>query len=239
MNSNIYEEKYNIFLEDVASSGSMKISAIFDCMHDVADRSLIPVKMDKESLEKRGILWVLAEQSAEIIELPKLDDAIKIITWVGNEFYGFIPRFYLIEKNGKAIVKASTVWALIDKENRKSITPESANVKIEPTITGDEIAVLKTLKKLDVSSIYTATVSNENIDFNNHMNNAQYFEIIDKFNPLIKDNGLIHPRYIIARYSKEAFLGDELTIKEGLQDSSRFYTVDSTRGNHLKARIEY
>lgn len=239
MNSNIYEEKYNIFLEDVESSGTMKISTMFDCLHDVADHSLIPSCQDKTSLEKRGILWVLGEQSAEISELPKLDDMITIKTWVGEEFYGFIPRFYLIEKNGKTLVKASTVWALIDKENRKSVTPESANVKIESVVTGDEIAVLKAPKKIEISSTYTATVSSENIDFNKHMNNAQYFEIINKFRPIFRDNGAIVPKRITARYSKEAFLDDVLTIKEGVDDLSYYYSVDSVRGNHLKLRIEY
>lgn len=239
MNINIYEEKYKILSKDTEASEIMKISAMFDCLHNIADHSLISSNLDKASLEKHGILWVLGEQSAEIYELPKLGDEITIKTWVGKEMFDFIPRFYKVLKSGKEIIKASSVWALIDKESRDTISPKDCHVSIEHCITGDEISVLKAPKKLEINSTYTAIVSSENLDLNNHMNNAQYFEVIDKFNPLIQNGGLIQPKKIIARYSKEALLDDELSIKEGLQDSSRFYTVDSPKGNHLKLRIEY
>lgn len=239
MNNNIYEEKYKILSQDIDASGMMKISAMFDCLHNIADHSLIPSSLDKTSLVKLGFLWVLGEQSAEINELPKFGDEITIRTWVGKEMFDFIPRFYQVLKFGKEIIKASSVWALIDKKSRATISPKDCGVSIKHCTTGNEMPILQTPKKLEISSTYTTIVSRNNLDINNHMNNAQYFEVIDKFRPLMQNEDLFPPKKIIARYSKEAFLGDELTIKEGLEDSSRFYTVDSTRGNHLKLRIEY
>ena len=123
MNSNIYEEKYKIIFDDVYEFGMMKISAMFDTLHEAADRSLKSAELDRENLEKRGILWVLGEQSAEIFDLPRLDDTITIKTWVGDEFFNFIPRFYQIEKDGIVLVKASSVWANIDKSSREMIKP--------------------------------------------------------------------------------------------------------------------
>ena len=239
MNSNIYEEKYKIISEDACEFGMMKISAMFDRLHDVADESLKPVNLDRESLEKLDILWVLGEQSAEIIDLPRLDDIVTIKTWVGDNFFNFIPRFYQIEKDGEVLVKASSVWAIIDKSSREMLTPSKNNVYMEPIKTGNEIAILETPKKLDLSSNFEYVVSKDNLDFNNHMNNAQYIEIIDSYNHFVRNGGKVFPRKIIARYSKEAFLGDVLIMREGILNSSRFYTVDSNRGNHLKLRIEY
>lgn len=239
MNINIYEEKYKIFLEDVDENKIYKISAMFDRFHEAANHSLKPMNLDRESLEKREILWVLAQQNAEIIDLPRLNEMITIKTWVGNEIHNFIPRFYQIENNGKVLVKASSIWAIIDKSTRKTLVPSKSGVHIDSAKADDEISLLKAPKIIEPSSIFEHTVSIDNLDFNNHMNNAQYLEIIDSYNPFVMNEGQILPRKVIARYSKEAFLGDVLTIKEGVKDSSRYYTVDSNRGNHLKLSIEY
>lgn len=238
MNKNIYEEKYKILKKDTETSGIMKISAMFDCLHEVADHSLIPIGLDRASLEKRGILWVLGGQTAEICELPRLDEEVIIKTWVGKDIYNFIPRYYQIEKDNTVLVKVSTMWAVIDKSTRKSLSLKESAVQMETCITGDEIPVLETPKKLDITSTFNTTVSASNLDFNNHMNNAQYLEIINTFNPFFLSDD-IQPKKIIARYSSEAFEGDMLTIKEGVLNSSRYYSIDSIRGNHLKLRIEY
>lgn len=239
MNSNIYEEKYKIFLEDVDENKIYKIPAMFDRLHEVANNSLKSVNLDRESLEKHEILWVLGEQNAEINGLPCLDDTVTIKTWVGEEFHNFIPRFYQIEKDKKVLVKASSIWAIIDKSTRKTLVPSKSGVHIDSAKVDDEISLLKAPKIIEPISIFEHTVSIDNLDFNNHMNNAKYLEIIDSYNSFIKDNGKLLPKKVLARYSKEAFLEDVLTIKEGIKDSSRYYTVDSKRGNHLKLRIEY
>lgn len=239
MNSNIYEEKYKIISSDVDSHGIAKISSMIDLLHKAADRSLIGTGLDKESLILQGILWVIAEQNVEIIKLPILNENITIKTWVNEEFFNFIPRFYEISNDNEVLLRASSVWAVIDKTSRDTLTPNKCGITIPAVKTNTELPTLERLQRIEIQSTYEATVSKKHLDFNNHLNNAQYIGIIDSCNPLVENDGKKIPRKIIARYSSEAFESDHLIIKEGVNESSKYYSVDSERGHHLKLRIEY
>lgn len=238
MDTRIYSEKYNIDESDVGKEGMLKISRMFDILHDAADHELSRENLGKVSLFERGFMWVLAEQTAEIESLPRINDDIVIKTWVGKEFSTFIPRYYEIESSdGKVMVRVSTVWAVISIKERKAINPSAHKIIIEPKVTGREIKILNTPKSLEITREADSKIIPEYIDFNNHMNNARYFDMTDKVDSIIEGERI--PRSVIARYSHEAFLGDKVHIKIGCNGDSKYICIDSDRGNHFKSRIEY
>lgn len=238
MKNEIFEEKYRVSTLDVDSLGYMKMSRIFDVLHDVANHAMSPLHLDKETLIDKGLLWVIGEQTLEIDMIPRKDETITISTWVGKEFALFIPRFYEVANaDGKAIIRASAIWAVIDSNSRKTIKPSSKDVFIPAHETGKEIGILNTPKALDITGTKKAKVLPEYIDFNNHMNNAKYFDIVDSIDPIVQGNRF--PRKVIARYSSEAFLNDELTINYGRVEDLSYYSIDTGKTNHFKLRIEY
>lgn len=236
--NDLYSEKYIVKSSDVCDAGYLKISRMFDALHDSLNNKLKPVNYDRDSLYKRGLLWVLGEQTAEITNLPKADDDISIYCWIGNEFMTFFPVFYEIhDSNSNVLVKVSSVWAIIDKDSREKKNPLDYNIDLGIQKTGNEISVLNTPRHLDINGESEYTVAKHNLDFNNHMNNAQYFDIIDDINPIISQNKM--PRQVITRYAHEAFLDDVLNISWGSSDNSIFYSIDNNNSNCMKVRIEY
>ena len=100
----------------------LKLRYLLGYMFDVANIQAKEVE-DEELMKKYA--WVVYSWDVEIIEPIKIFDQIRITTFAikMNKFYAY--RNFIIEKNGKIVVKAYCVFLLIDIERlRPAKIPE-------------------------------------------------------------------------------------------------------------------
>ncbi|PCI35220.1 MAG: thioesterase [Flavobacteriaceae bacterium] len=64
-------------------------------------------------------VWVVIRHEIDYLASAKIDDEITIRTWVGDSYGVKSERFVEILKDGKILVKATTIWCLLDKNSMK------------------------------------------------------------------------------------------------------------------------
>ena len=132
-------------------------------------------------LRTKNMAWVLCRITLEIQQLPKLGDTITIKTWPGAPQKYLYPRYYSVEdENGKVLVKASSIWLLLDLASRKATYPGSLIIYQH-----DESflpANMPLPERLRLANNFSNKISRipqySEIDANKHLNNAQYLRWI-------------------------------------------------------------
>ena len=76
-------------------------------------------------LTKRNLAWVLSSWQIVVERMPRLNEKIKVYT-VPYEFKGFIGyrNFWVEDEAGKCIVKAASIWTLLNTKELKPFKPD-------------------------------------------------------------------------------------------------------------------
>lgn len=159
-------------------------------------------------LRPKKLIWVINTWQIDIIRMPSYLEKIKVCT-IPYKFRGFLGyrNFYIEDADGEKIVKANSLWSLVNYETMK---PEKAPEEL-PGIYGDadpiDMDYCSGKLRLPENTVSHNMIKVEKhfLDPNHHMNNGQYINIALSCIP----EGLKIKR-LRAEYRKQAFLGNEL-----------------------------
>lgn len=167
------------------------------------------------SLNEDNYTWVLSRLAIELDEMPYQYEDFSIQTWVENVYRLFTDRnFALINKDGKVIGYARSVWAMISMNTRKPadlLALHSGNIA---DYVCDEHCPIEKPSRIKVASATPADsikVRYSDIDVNGHVNSIRYIEhILDLF-PIEMYKEKRIRRFEMA-YVAESYHGDELSF---------------------------
>ena len=165
------------------------------------------------TLNEQHYTWVLSRLAIEVEEMPHQYEPFTIQTWVENVYRLFTDRnFAILNKEGKAIGYARSVWAMISMEDRKPIdllTLHGGNIAeyiCDKPCPIDKPGRIKVSTQEPVA-LHQAKYSD--IDVNGHVNSIKYIEhILDLF-PLERFRQQSVRRFEMA-YVAERYYGDVL-----------------------------
>lgn len=238
MSTNIYEKHYTILDSQVKANGELKASALFSILQDVAESHITEIGLGNDVTMPMGLLWVLANQEAEIGRLPVADETIVVKTWMDDTRLTFFPRYYVVEAaNGERLIEACAFWALMNSETREIVNPNDYGIVAEGAGIKSKTKIPKTPRALEFTGTSHSTIKQEYIDKNGHMNNARYFDIIDE--ALAEEWQGLSPTHINARYLSEALLDDKLEILWGSSEKKFYVLCRSERLEHFKLEISF
>lgn len=176
------------------------------------------------TLNEENYTWVLSRLAVELDEMPCQYEAFSIQTWVENVYRLFTDRnFAILDKEGRKIGYARSVWAMISLNTRK---PADLLTLHEGGITEyvcDEPCPIEKPSRIKVVSQEAAdvlTAKYSDIDINGHVNSIRYIEhILDLFPFDIYRTKRIR-RFEMA-YVAESYYGDTLSfyLDEGEDDT--------------------
>lgn len=166
------------------------------------------------SLNEGNYTWVLSRLAIELDEMPYQYEDFSIQTWVENVYRLFTDRnFALINKDGKIIGYARSVWAMISMNTRKPadlLALHSGNIA---DYVCDEHCPIEKPSRIKVASTTPADsikARYSDIDVNGHVNSIRYIEhILDLF-PIEMYKEKRIRRFEMA-YVAESYYGDELS----------------------------
>ena len=167
------------------------------------------------TLNENHYTWVLSRLAVELENMPCQYEGFSIQTWVENVYRLFTDRnFAILDKEGKTVGYARSVWAMISMETRKpadlltlhggSIIDYVCDKKCPISKPGR----IKVTEKAPVSEYQTRY---SDIDINGHLNSIKYIEhILDLF-PIefFKEKRI--KRFEMA-YVAESYYGDILSF---------------------------
>lgn len=167
------------------------------------------------TLNEDNYTWVLSRLAIELDEMPYQYEKFSVQTWVENVYRLFTDRnFAIIDKDGKKIGYARSVWAMISLNTRKPADLLTLHGGSIVDYVCDEPCPIEKPSRIKVTSdqpIATLTAKYSDIDINGHVNSIRYIEhILDLFPIELYKTKRIR-RFEMA-YVAESYYGDELTF---------------------------
>lgn len=167
-------------------------------------------------LNEDNYTWVLSRLAIELDDMPRQYEEFTVKTWVENVYRLFTDRnFALLNKDGRTIGYARSVWAMINMNTRRPADLLTVNGgRIMEYICHDEECPIEKPSRIKIEStepIATLTAHYSDIDINGHFNSVRYIEhILDLF-PLDLYRQK-HIRRFEMAYVAESYYGDTLSF---------------------------
>lgn len=171
-----YSEKYIIKSSDVDINQELKISSLMMMFQNLSVMGAEICDVGKDKTLDQGFIWVFSKLKFDIKRMPKYLEEVCLYTYPNKLMHFIYPRtFEIKDLDGNLLVKATSLWCLIDINERKIIMPSQLNLSVETNDLADPIE--KIIPK-EVTLKEERIVRYSDIDVNRHLNNVKYFDFI-------------------------------------------------------------
>ena len=177
----MYSLKYKVTTSTCDSEGRLKLYSALQMMQDCSEMWIDSEPGVKEYFVAQNMAQLLASRQVEIIRVPEYKEELTVTTSV----YGMKPMFgfrntYIYDAEGKPCYKTWSMGAFVDKANGKLKRVDDATIAsmtLEPQLEmnyGDRRIILP---RDGGEAQEPYKVLRADIDYNKHMNNANYVRI--------------------------------------------------------------
>ena len=206
----MYSLKYKVTTSTCDSEGRLKLYSALQMMQDCSEMWIDSEPGVKQYFAEQNMAQLLATRQVEIVRVPSYKEELTVTTSV----YGMKPMFgfrntFIYDAQGKPCYKTWSMGAFVDLANGKLKRVDDATIasltlepKQEMNYRGRRII----LPKQDGTVMEPVRVMRADIDYNRHMNNANYVRIAMELLPEGFEVTDMRVEYRIA-----AKLGDHLT----------------------------
>lgn len=191
------------------------------------------------TLNEDNYTWVLSRLAIELDEMPFQYEDFTIWTWVENVYRLFTDRnFALLDKDGKKIGYARSVWAMINLNTRKPADLLALHGGSIVDYVCDEPCPIEKPSRIKVTStepVATLKAKYSDIDINGHVNSIRYIEHIMDLFPIEMYKEKRIRRFEMA-YVAESYYGDELTLYKDELGNGAFDIEVKKNGSEVVCR---
>lgn len=235
----MYKKEFIISNNDVDYRFNLKPANLYRIFQDIALKATEEVGSDSISLSKRGIDWVITRMDVEIKRLPRCNEKITVCTYPGKDLAMLYPRyFYILDENNEVIIRSSSIWALIDAKTRKVIVDKDTIKKLPPETSEYELPLPgKIAASEEKSLIETRTIHYSDLDFNCHMNNVRYVELLMDIHDF-EFYKTHRPTFISLNYMKEIREKDKVSVYSDLNNPETL-EVQVDGGTSFLAKVTF
>lgn len=190
-------------------------------------------------LNEDNYTWVLSRLAIELDEMPYQYEEFSVQTWVENVYRLFTDRnFAIVDKDGKKIGYARSVWAMINLNTRKPADLLTLHGGSIVDYVCDEPCPIEKPSRIKVTAkepVSKLTAKYSDIDINGHVNSIRYIEhILDLFPiELYKSK---HIRRFEMAYVAESYYGDELSFYVDETNENEYHIEVKKNGDELVCR---
>ena len=172
-----YSKDYLIRTYECDKNGELRLVTLMNIFQDMADEHAAQMGLGLEYCLAKGLAWVGSNYHLKIGRMPRLHEKITLITWPAVEKkLGAVRDFVINDAAGTEIVCASSQWILIDAAKKRPLALRE-NLPQYYTVAGRSMdeefnARLPEAEREDYRIGFN--VRFDDIDLNNHVNNAVY-----------------------------------------------------------------
>lgn len=204
-------------------NGDLKLFSAFQMMQDCSEMWIDSEPVIGGFFEKSGMTQLLAARQVEIIRVPKYKERLTTVTSVFDvkPMFGFRNTF-IYDADDNPCYKTWSMGAFVDrKTGRLQRIPQDvlASTHIEPKkemTYGDRRIILP--KDAEFTDQPVVAVTRNDIDYNGHMNNANYIRIAMEYLP----EGFKYSN-VRVEFKRPARLGEAITSRTYLLPDGTFY----------------
>ena len=203
----MYKYDIRIGYSQVDEEQKLSIPALIDILQDSSTFQSEDLGLGLSYCRENKVFWVLNSWQVEIDRIPELCEKVTVFTFPVdfNSFVG--KRCFGIRSGNDIIVRAYTVWALLNTETFKPAPlTEDMLTKYK---TEEQLPMGKIVRKIRVPEggvqERPMTIEAIHLDANHHVNNGKFVQIAASYVP----GGRARTGFR-AQYLAQAFLGDTI-----------------------------
>ncbi len=232
----MYSLKYKVTTSTCDSEGRLKLCSALQMMQDCSEMWIDSETGVKCYFAEQHMAQLLATRQVEIVRVPEYKEELTVTTSV----YGMKPMFgfrntFIYDAEGKPCYKTWSMGAFVDKSAGKLKRVDDAtmaSMSLEPQLEMDYKDRRIILPKEDGEVLEPVKVLRADIDYNRHVNNANYVRMAMELLPEGFDVKGLRVEYRVA-----AKLGD--TLIPTLYHTGAALIVSLSIGDDVSAIVEF
>ena len=232
----MYSLKYKVTTSTCDSEGRLKLFSALQMMQDCSEMWIDSESGVKQYFTEQNMAQLLATRQVEIVRVPEYKEELTVTTSV----YGMKPMFgfrntFIYDAQGKPCYKTWSMGAFVDKAVGKLKRVDDATIQsmtLDPKLDMNYKDRRIILPKNSGEVLEPIKVLRADIDYNKHMNNANYVRMAME---LLPENFVISGLRV--EYRVAAKLGDML--KPTIFKSADGIIVSLSIGSEVSAIIEF
>ena len=232
----MYSLTYKVTTSTCDSEGKLKLYSALQMMQDCSEMWIDSESGVKQYFTEQNMAQLLATRQVEIVRVPEYKEELTVTTSV----YGMKPMFgfrntFIYDAEGKPCYKTWSMGAFVDKAVGKLKRVDDATIQsmtLDPKLDMNYKDRRIILPKNSGEVLEPIKVLRADIDYNKHMNNANYVRMAME---LLPENFVISGLRV--EYRVAAKLGDML--KPTIFKSADGIIVSLSIGSEVSAIIEF
>lgn len=233
-----FNRTYEIKGAECDSEGKLRLRSLFNLFQDIADFHADAMGLGYHFCTPRGIGWVGGAYHVQINRLPKWEDKVNLFTWPSDTTaVTGIRDFQMTDAVGNILVNASSQWVLVDTQKMRPVAITKHVGTYELVNERAVNAVFNGLPELErVDKTVAVSVRRDDIDVNNHVNNAVYPSIVADSIPddFLNEHVLVGLEIAFKRPAK---WGDTFVIQTQIDELTTVHQILNEDGNAEFARV--
>ena len=232
----MYSLKYKVTTSTCDSEGRLKLYSALQMMQDCSEMWIDSEPGVKQYFAEQNMAQLLATRQVEIVRVPQFKEELTVTSTV----YGMKPMFgfrntFIYDAEGRPCYKTWSMGAFVDKATGKLKRVDDATIAsmaIEPQLEMNYRDRRIILPKEGGTRLDPVRVLRADIDYNHHVNNANYVRIAMELLPEdFKVSGLR------VEYRVAAKIGDVLTPTMYVVEGG--IIISLSIGNNVSTIIEF
>ena len=232
-----YTEKMKVRWHDTDAYRYVRPSEILVYMQETANRQLDNAGLSLDNLrDTKKLAFILSKIKLVFHKQLFAYDEIDARTWTCDSRGYTFNRCFDIHKNGELVAEAISFWALIDLNEKKLVRSDNFSLGVENDKLLD-ISVPRRIKppEEEPTLLGTRNIRYSDIDYNMHMNNTRYPNMLCDFMPIDKIPKI---REMTLEFLHESAFGDTLTFYGTTKDGRYYFkTVNESQDTCLVAEV--
>ncbi len=232
----MYSLKYKVTTSTCNSEGRLKLFSALQMMQDCSEMWIDSEPGVKQYFTEQNMAQLLATRQVEIVRVPEYKEELTVTTSV----YGMKPMFgfrntFIYDSQGKPCYKTWSMGAFVDKAAGKLKRVDDATIQsmtLDPKLDMDYKDRRIILPKDGGEVLEPIKVLRADIDYNKHMNNANYVRMAME---LLPEDFVVTGLRV--EYRVAAKLGDMLVPTIHRHDNA--IIISLSIGEEVSAIIEF
>lgn len=208
----MYHREFVIESTEVNASHDLKLASAFKILQDVATDGAEYIGIGTSVTYPRGFLWVISRMEIDVIRMPKYQQRIDVYTYPQKTVACFYPRqFVMKDMDGNILLKASSVWALIDKDTRRLVMKDQFPDIVGQSLEGELPRPANLHPVGNYPLLEERRIRYSDVDLNGHLNNTRYIEMIEDLTSG-EEHAKHHLKHMAINYSRELHEGEVIAL---------------------------
>lgn len=205
----MYSLKYKVTTSTCDSEGRLKLYSALQMMQDCSEMWIETEPGVMQFFARENMAQLLASRQVEVVRVPRYKEELTVTSTV----YGMKPMFgfrntFIYDAQGRPCYRTWSMGAFVDKQTGKLKRVDEATIssmKLEPQLDMNYADRRIILPKEGGEVLSPVRVMRSDIDYNHHVNNANYIRMAMELLPDGFEVGGLRVEYRVP-----AKLGDEL-----------------------------